>query len=51
MNFVTDRLRFFLFGIVVSFMGLVSPSKTLQALKSVVNRQDWIDSEIDKLSK
>jgi hypothetical protein len=51
MKQVTDRLRVFAFGIFVAFAGLVNPSKTLQAVDAVLNRQDWIDAEVDQLHK
>jgi len=51
MKAFTDRLRVFAFGIFVAFAGLVNPSKTQQAVDAVFNRQDWIDSEIDRLHK
>jgi hypothetical protein len=46
---ITDRLRVFAFGIVVAFMGLISPSKTLQTVDRVLNARDRIDAEIDRL--
>lgn len=51
MKAITDRLRVFVFGISVAFLGLVSPSKTLIAVNAVLNRQGWIDEEIDQLHK
>ena len=48
---VTNRIRVFAFGIAVAFMGLISPSKTLQAVDAALNRQGWIDSEVDRLAK
>lgn len=30
MKFVTDRVRVFLFGIVIAFMGLINPSWALR---------------------
>jgi hypothetical protein len=51
MKAITNRLRVFAFGIAVAFMGLVSPSKTLIAVNAVLNRQDWIDAEVDALHK
>jgi DNA-binding NarL/FixJ family response regulator len=51
MKAITNRLRVFAFGISVAFLGLISPSKTLQAVDAVLNRQDWIDKEIDRVSR
>jgi hypothetical protein len=48
---ITNRLRVFAFGIAVAFMGLISPDKTIQAVDAALNRQDSIDSEVDRLAK
>lgn len=37
-NFFTDRIRLVFFGIVVIFLGLISPSKTLQSVHKVLDR-------------
>jgi hypothetical protein len=39
MNPITDRIRVFLFGISIAFMGLVNPMKALQTVDRVFN--DW----------
>ena len=51
MKAITDRLRVFVFGIAVAFLGLWNPGKTLIAVNAVLNRQDWVDAEIDRVSK
>jgi len=37
LRFITDRIRVFLFGISIAFMGLYSPTKTLKTLDRVFN--------------
>jgi hypothetical protein len=39
MNHITDRIRVFLFGIVIAFMGLYNPTKTLQTIDRVFNNR------------
>jgi hypothetical protein len=38
MKFITDRIRLVLFGIVVAFLGVISPSKTVQLVYKVLDR-------------
>jgi hypothetical protein len=38
MRFITDRIRLVLFGIAVAFLGVISPSKTLQIVYKVLDR-------------
>lgn len=33
---ITDRIRVFLFGITVAFLGLVNPAKALQSVQQVL---------------
>jgi len=35
---ITDRIRVFLFGITVAFLGLVNPSKALQTAFNVLEK-------------
>lgn len=51
MRIITDRLRVFAFGIAVSILGLINPSRALQAVADVLNRQDYIDREVDRLHR
>ncbi len=51
LTFITDRIRVFLFCLFAAFLALINPSKTLQIVNAVLNRQDWIDTEIDRLHK
>ena len=49
MKMITDRLRVFAFGIAVAILGLVNPGRALQAVADVLNRQDYINKEVDRL--
>jgi hypothetical protein len=40
MKFITDRIRLVLFGIAVSILGVISPSKTLQILHRVLDKHE-----------
>ena len=51
MKAITDRLRVFVFGIAVAFLGLWNPGKTLIAVNNVLNRYEEVDAEIDRLHK
>ena len=37
MKFITDRIRLVLFGIVVIFLGLISPSQALRSVHKVLD--------------
>lgn len=39
MKQITDRVRVFLFGITVAVMGLINPSKALQTVDQVLNKE------------
>jgi hypothetical protein len=36
MTFITNRIRMFLFGIVVAFMGIVNPDETLRVIAKLM---------------
>jgi hypothetical protein len=40
MTFITNRIRMFLFGIVVAFMGLVNPDETLRVISKLMKDVD-----------
>lgn len=40
MKAVTNRIRVFLFGITVAFMGLVNPAKALQSAYQVLENRE-----------
>jgi hypothetical protein len=48
---IVNRIHVFMFGIGIAVMGLWDPIKTLHAVNDVLNRQDMIDDEIDRLHK
>ena len=39
MKFITDRIQLVLFGIAVSILGVISPSKTVEILHNVLDRR------------
>ena len=51
MKAITDRIRVVLFGIAVALLGIVNPSKALQVANAVLNREQWVNEEIDSLAK
>lgn len=38
---ITDRIRVFLFGIVVAVLGLINPRKTLQTVYQVLEKCEY----------
>lgn len=40
MRVITNRIRMFLFGIVVAFMGLVNPDETLRVIAKLMKDVD-----------
>ncbi len=39
MRFITDRVRVFLFGICIAFLGIVNPGKAMQTAYIVLARR------------
>ena len=37
MRFITDRIRVFLFGIVIAVLGLISPSRAVRSAYNALN--------------